>query len=95
MIRLDSLFTTVQTVFTNSAKIQQHILAPDQKALQSRLASEHSGSDKIELVLLLLYVIGYVALGISLLYISLSVKISRDAKLDLSVLGNESVRNLD
>ena len=59
------------------------------------MSSNNPNSEKIESLLLILYIVGYVALGITLLFIALSVKISRDAKLDLSVLGNESVRNLN
>jgi len=60
------------------------------------LKSENSDSDTVEIFLMFLFILGYVALGISLLYIALQVKISRDAKLDLdiSILGTESLRNL-
>jgi len=58
------------------------------------LASKNEDSDRIESLILLFYIISYVALGIILLFVALSVKVSSDARLDLSVLGNESVRNL-
>ena len=58
------------------------------------MKSENSDTSNVKFLLLLLYVVGYVALGICLLYVALSVKLSNEAKRDLSVMGVESVNNL-
>lgn len=77
----------------NVQSIQQSALGDS--STDSVPQSSNQRSTHIETLLLVFTLIGYLALLISLVYVAVSVSASRDARLDRSILNQESVRNIE